>query len=190
MDGMVNRCARSINVGMSTKPKMLRGLSQKALERVQSLANTLSWTSNAPGGQRAPHPCVSTLRNVVSPYCSSTRGSEAARPTNGSAGRGVGKSERHPVMGWIRVAPVVWATSPAAQAGRLPYGVSAREPRRNRYRRCGKWRWPCATGATFPVRASTSVSYRVASRLLTADGSVTRPLRCLSRMKGNFHVRF
>ena len=25
---------------------------------------------------------------------------------------------------------------------------------------------------------------------ITADGSVTRPLRCLSRMKGNFHVRF
>src|SRR5207245_6979338 len=25
---------------------------------------------------------------------------------------------------------------------------------------------------------------------LTADGSFTRPLRCLSRMKGNFHVRF
>jgi hypothetical protein len=25
---------------------------------------------------------------------------------------------------------------------------------------------------------------------ITADGSVTRPLRGLSRMKGNFHVRF
>src|SRR5712691_10332291 len=28
------------------------------------------------------------------------------------------------------------------------------------------------------------------SGCLTADGSFTRPLRCLSRMKGNFHVRF
>ena len=72
MDGMVNTCELSINVVMSDKPKMLLGLSQKALERVQSLDNTLSWTSNAPGGQRAPHPFVSTLRNVVSPYCSST----------------------------------------------------------------------------------------------------------------------
>jgi hypothetical protein len=142
---------------MSTKPKMLPGLRQKALEWVQSLDNTLSWTANAPGGQRAPHLSLSTLRNVVSPYCSSTRGREAARPTNGSAGRGVGKSEGHSVMGWIRVAPVVWATSPDAQAGRLPCGVSAREPRKNRYRRCCKGRWLRATGATFPVRASTSV---------------------------------
>jgi hypothetical protein len=117
MDGMVNTCELSINVVMSDKPKMLIGLSQKALERVQSLDNTLSWTPNAPGGQRAPHPFVSTLRNVVSPYCSSTRGRKAARPTSGGAGRGVGKSERHPVMGWIWVAPVIWATLPAAQAG-------------------------------------------------------------------------
>src|ERR671935_1259494 len=122
MDGMVNTCELSLNVVMSTKPKLLIGLRQKALERVQSLDHTLSWTSHAPGGQRAPHPCVSTLRNVVSPYCSSTRGREAARPTNGSAGRGVGKSEGHPVMGWRRGAPVVWAPSPAAQAGRLPCG--------------------------------------------------------------------
>jgi hypothetical protein len=133
MDGMVNTCELSINVVMSDKPKMLLGLSQKALERVQSLDNTLSWTPNAPGGQRAPNPSVSTLRNVVSPYCSSTRGREAARPTDGGAGKGVGKSEGRPVMGWIRV-----ATSPDAQAGRLPCGVSAREPRRNRYRRCCK----------------------------------------------------
>src|SRR5205823_10637069 len=82
MEGMVNRCELSIHVVMSTKPKMLPGLSQKALERVQGRDNTLSWTTNAPGGQRAPHPCVSTLRNVASPYCSSTRGRQAARPTN------------------------------------------------------------------------------------------------------------
>src|SRR5215475_6626534 len=138
MDGMVNTRELSINVVMSTKPKMLRGLSQKALERVQSLDNTLSWTANAPGGQRAPNPSVSTLRNVVSPYCSCRTGREAARSTDGGAGRGVGKSEGHPVVGWIRVAPVVWATSPDAQAGRLPCGVSARESRRNRHRRCCK----------------------------------------------------
>src|SRR5215813_6851661 len=89
MNGMVNTCELSINVVMSTKPKMLRGLSQKALERVQSLDNTLSWTPNAPGGQRAPNPSVSTLRNVVSPYCSCRTGREAARSTDGGAGRGV-----------------------------------------------------------------------------------------------------
>jgi hypothetical protein len=101
----------ALNVVMSSKPKMLTGLSQKALERVQGLDNTLSWTRHAPGGERAPNPFGSTLRNVVSPYCS-WKGREAARPTDGGAGRGVGKSECHPVMGWIRV-----ATSPDAQAG-------------------------------------------------------------------------
>jgi len=93
------------------------------------------------------------LWNVVSPYRSFWKeGKEVVRPTDGGAGKGVGKSEGHPVMGWIWV-----ATSPDAQAGWLPCGVSARESWRNRYRRCCKWRWPCATGATFPARASTSV---------------------------------
>ena len=74
MDGMVNRCELSINVAMSNKPKMLTGLSQKAPERVPGLDNTLSWTPNAPGGERAPHPFLSTLRNVVSPYRSFPEG--------------------------------------------------------------------------------------------------------------------
>ena len=72
MEGMVSIGELSLNVVMSNKPKMLRGLSQQALERVQGLDNTLSWTPNAPGGERAPNPFGSTLRNVVSPYCSST----------------------------------------------------------------------------------------------------------------------
>jgi len=63
----------------------------------------------------------------------SQKGREAVRPTNGGAGRGVGKSEGRPVTGRIRV-----VTSPGAKARRLPCGVSAREPERNRYRRCGK----------------------------------------------------
>ncbi len=125
-------CELSINVVMSNKPKMLTGLSQKALERGQSLDNTLSWTSNAPGEQRAPHPCVSTLWNVVSPYRSFLQGRKAIRPTNGGAGRGVGKSEGPLVMRRIRVAPGVLATSPDAQAGRLPCGVDGRENLKNR----------------------------------------------------------
>jgi len=68
MEGMVNTGELLITVVMSTKPKMLPGLSQKALERVQGLDNTLSWTHNAPGGERAPTPFGATLRNVVSPY--------------------------------------------------------------------------------------------------------------------------
>jgi len=104
MDGMVNIRELSINVVMSNKPKMLTGLSQKALERVQGLDNTLSWTRNAPGGERAPTPSLSTLRNVVSPYRSfQPEGRKAVRPTHDGAGKGVGKSESRPVMGWIRV---------------------------------------------------------------------------------------
>ena len=104
MDGIVNRCELSINVVMSTKPKMLPGLRQKALERVQGLDNTLSWTRNAPGGERAPHPSLSTLRNVVSPYHSCRKtGRKAVRPSDDGAGKGVGTSEGRPVMGRIRV---------------------------------------------------------------------------------------
>src|SRR5262249_16274959 len=103
---------------MSTKPKMLPGLRQKALERVQGLENTLSGTAKGPGGERAPNPCESTLWNVVSPYCSCRKtGKKAVRPTDGGAGTGVGKSEGRPVMGRIRVAPMLLATSPDAQAG-------------------------------------------------------------------------
>ena len=124
----MNTCELSLNVVMSTKPKMLTGLSQKALEWVQGLDNTLSWTPNAPGGERAPHPFGSTLRHVVSPYRSCRKtGKKAVRLTEGDAGKGVGKSEGHPVMGRIRVAPMLLAISPDAQAGRLPCGVSARE---------------------------------------------------------------
>jgi hypothetical protein len=68
MDGMVNTCELLINVVKKDKPKMLKGLSQKALEWVQGLSTTLSWTANTTGGQRAPNPILSTLRNVVSPY--------------------------------------------------------------------------------------------------------------------------
>jgi hypothetical protein len=104
MDGMVNPCELLINVVTAGKPKMLRGLGQKALERVQGLAFTLSWTPHAPGGERAPHSFVSTLWNVVSPYRPFFEGKKIARSTDGDAGMGVGKSECRPVMGWIRVA--------------------------------------------------------------------------------------
>jgi hypothetical protein len=73
---------------------------------------TLSWTSNATGGQRAPNPSLSTLWNVVSPYRSFRKeGRKVVRSTDGGVGMGVGKSEGRPVMGRIRV-----ATSPGAQA--------------------------------------------------------------------------
>src|SRR5216683_2899622 len=93
-------------------------------------------------------------------HCSGYRGGKKRRPPCNGADTGCAKA---------------LATSPDAQAGRLPCGVSARESRRNRHRRCCKCRWTCATGATFPSHsanaqavhgcfmelswASTSVSY-------------------------------
>ena len=63
---MANLGERSVNIVTENKPKMLQGLGQQALSWVQGLSTTLSWTPNTTGGQRAPNPFVSTVRNVVS----------------------------------------------------------------------------------------------------------------------------
>jgi hypothetical protein len=157
MEGMVNTCELSLNVVMSTKPKMLTGLSQKALEWVQGLDNTLSWTRNAPGGERAPNPFGSTLRNVVSPYRSCRKtGKKAVRPTDGDAGKGVGKSECHPVVGWIRVAPDLGKITRRAsgQTSLRCLGTRTREESIQKVLQMAVAR---TTGATFPVRALTSL---------------------------------
>ena len=151
----MNTCELSLNVVMSTKPKMLTGLSQKALEWVQGLDNTLSWTRNAPGGERAPNPFGSTLRNVVSPYRSCRKtGRKAVRPSDDGAGKGVGKSEGHPVMGWIRVAPVTGQHHPTRkrQTSLRCLGTRTREESIQKVLQMSVAR---STGATFPVRAST-----------------------------------
>ncbi len=153
----MHTCARSLNVVMSTKPKMLRGLSHKALEWVQGLEHTLSWTPNAPGGERAPHPFGSTLRNVVSPYRSCRKtGKKAVRPTDGDAGKGVGKSERHPVVGWIRVAPDLGNITRRA-SGQTSLRCLGTRTREESIQKVLQMTVACSTGATFPVRALTSL---------------------------------
>jgi hypothetical protein len=156
MEGRVNTCALSLNVVMSDKPKMLTGLSQKALERVQGLDKTLAWTCHAPGGERAPHPCGSTVRNVVSPYCSFWQGRKVAIPTHGGVGRGVGKSERHPVMGWIRVAPDLGNITRRA-SGQTSLRCLGTRTREESIQQVWQMTVACSTGATFPMRASTSL---------------------------------
>src|SRR5262249_26520432 len=93
-------------------------------------------------------------------------------------------------MGRIRVAPRLWATSPAAQAGRLPCGVSARESRRNRHRGVANDCGCIALVLPSPQGHRLLCSIVQPAGSMTADGSFTRPLRCLSWMKGNFHVQF
>ena len=192
MDGRVNTGARSIHVVKSDQPKMLRGLSHKGtVAGDRDCPLPCHGHAMLPGEERAPHPSVSTVWNVGSPYRSFRKeGRKVVRPTDSHAGMGVGKSERRPVMGRIRVAPVVLATSRDAKAGRLPCGVSVRETRRNRYRRCCKCRWLCPLVLPSPQGNRLLSSIVQPAGCMTADGSFTRPLRCLSRMKGNFHVRF
>ena len=98
----------SINVVTSNKPKMLGGLAQNGKAAGTGICLFPVMDTQAVGGQRAPNPFVSILRNVVSPYRSPrriTRGRDAVRQTDNDAGMGVGQSERRPVIGRIRVAP-------------------------------------------------------------------------------------
>ncbi len=53
---LVNRCERLINVVKWNKPKMLSGLSQKALWREGGITSPPSWTCNATGEESEPHP--------------------------------------------------------------------------------------------------------------------------------------
>ena len=137
MHDTVHTRALVINVVNANKPKMLRGLSPKALSGEQGFPRTLAWPYTPPGGKSAPHPCLSTVWNVGSPSRPlREQGRQAARSTEGAAGRGVGKSAGRPGMGRIRVAP-----SPDAHAGRLPCGVDGRANLTNRSRGRGKgWR--------------------------------------------------
>src|SRR5262249_53696236 len=138
MDGMVNTCELSINVVMSTEPKMLPGLGQKGTGAGIGSRSYPIMDIQRYRRRESTSPVLVNLVERGKPVSLLKTGKKAVRPTDGDAGRGVGKSEGRSVMGRIRVAPRLLATSPDAQAGRLPYGVSAREPRRNRYRRCCK----------------------------------------------------
>ena len=50
----------------------------------------------------------------------------------------------------IRVAPRIWATSPDTQAGRRPYGVSAREPGEESIQKVLQMAVARSTGALLP----------------------------------------
>ena len=146
----------SLNVVMSTKPKRLPGLSQKAREWVQGLDHTLSLTAHAPGGARAPHPCGSTVRNVGSPDRSGRKtGKKAVRPPDGDAGTGVGQSECHPVVGWRRVAPDLGHITRRA-SGQTSLRCLGTRTRAESIQQVWHMTGARATGAPFPVRASTS----------------------------------
>ena len=105
MDGMVNPGELSINAVIRNKPKMLTGLSQKG-----TVAGTEVLPSPVMDRQRyrrieSTSPMRVNLVERGKPVSFlSQKGREAVRPTHGGAGMGVGKSERRPGMGRIRVA--------------------------------------------------------------------------------------
>lgn len=70
---MVNIRKCLINVVTGNKPKMLTGLSQKALWRVEAILEALSWTLDATGEWSGPNPSLLSRQNTVSPI-SSVRG--------------------------------------------------------------------------------------------------------------------
>jgi hypothetical protein len=163
----------SINVVRMNKPKVLRGLGQNGTVAGTEIPGFSVMDTHRYRRTESTSPIRVNLVERGKPVSLLLKeGKEAVRPTKGDAGKGVGKSAGRLVMRRIRVAPVVSATSPDAQAGRLPCGVSVREQQRNRYRRCCKCRWLCSTGATCPARASTSVQYRTASRWYSSSREI------------------
>src|SRR5262249_51850738 len=66
--GMVSICELSINVVMSNKPKMLPGLSQNGTGAGTGSREYPVMDTQRSRRREAPHLCVSTLWNVVSPY--------------------------------------------------------------------------------------------------------------------------
>jgi hypothetical protein len=123
------------------------------------------WLGPCPGPTPLPAPSAPRTRHGPPGGTWAARRAPAARqggrsPGQPRAGRGGGgKSAGRPVVGRRRV-----ATSPGAPARCLPDGVAARAPGRTRSSRCGPWRWRRATGAPCPVRASTALEARAASR--------------------------
>ena len=95
MDGMVNRCELSINVVTTSKPKMLRGLSQKG-----TVAGTGSQTYPVVDSQRyrrteSTSPVTVTLVERGKPVSFLLKGREGSRKANQRrCGYGGGKKQR------------------------------------------------------------------------------------------------
>src|SRR5215467_5720107 len=115
---MVNRGERLINVVRVNKPKMLTGLSQKALRWVEELPFLLSWTHKRRRRRERTCPIRLSLRNMVSPSFSHMGRQPQGRPKERWVEES-GASEGPLVIGGIE-----GATSPRAKASRLPLGLS------------------------------------------------------------------
>ena len=104
---------------------MLIGLGQKAPQRASGLYTPRPRTTTLPADRGRLTGSLSLQRNVVSPLSPWTpvQESEPQGKPLGQRVKDEGESERHPVIGWIGAAPFR-ATSPRAQASRLPSGLA------------------------------------------------------------------
>lgn len=104
---------------------MLIGLGQKAPQRASGLDSPRPRTTTLPADRGRLTWSLSLQRNVVSPLSPWTpvRESEPQGKPLGQRVKDEGESERHPVIGWIGAVPFR-ATSPRAQASRLPSGLA------------------------------------------------------------------
>ncbi|MGA2228484.1 MAG: hypothetical protein ABSH41_28960 [Syntrophobacteraceae bacterium] len=62
-----------------------------------------TWTIEPPGRQQVPNPTILKMRNVVTPYVSLLRERKPQGEPMDVRVWQVGRSENHPVAGWIRV---------------------------------------------------------------------------------------
>ncbi len=103
VDGMENVSEPLINVVRTNKPKTLIGLSQKACGWHRCFSLHLSQTIQPPADRRLlTHPMAHKW-NVVSPALSLNRDSKPQGEPMGHRVEEDGKSEGHPVMGWIGI---------------------------------------------------------------------------------------
>ena len=104
VDGMEKVTEPLLNVVRTNKPKTLLGLSQKARGWHRCFPFHLSQTLSPPAEKRLlTHP-MARKGNVVSPASSPAGDSEPQGKPMGCRVEEDGKSEGHPVMGWIGIA--------------------------------------------------------------------------------------
>jgi hypothetical protein len=182
---MGNRCARPINVVRTSQAKVLRALHHKGSGVVEELPLLLAQTRHPPAHRSSLTQPAARQRHVVRPSCSSTAESASSEEPMGVR-----------VGGWEKAhAPLSgggygWHHHPTRKRADCP-AVSRHE------KNGGSGTEGVAHGGGFvPLVLPAPSGNRPTCSIVqpagwsTADGSVTRPLRGLSRMKGNVHGRF
>ena len=119
---MVNTCEPAQRPSRASKLKWLTSLSQKARRRVGGFNGATSWSTVLPGRQQVPNPAKTSEAERGNPVSSPARAGEPQGDLMGVRAWEVGRSERRPVMGRIRV-----STLPGTKVSPRPTGASLRE---------------------------------------------------------------